>query len=125
MARVKISNIEKLEMELSDGTIKEALFNADAIKIYGREFGNINEEELMNKPYDFAAKILYSGMKALDKSVTIEEAKMLLIGGGDPLMREVVNNLVDNFMFNATEEQKDIFMKEADSYAKELMSKAN
>lgn len=125
MPRIAINNIEKLEMELSDGTIKEALFNYDAIKIFAREFGNIDEEESMNKPYDFAAKILYSGMKVLDKSVTLEEAEMLLIGGGDPLMREVTNSLVDNFMSNATEEQKEIFMKEADRYIKELMSKAN
>ena len=89
MARVQINKIEKLEMELPDGTIKEALFNLEAIKIYRDEFGEIVEEEMLNKTYDFVSKILYCGMKVLDQSVTIDEATALVIGGGAALVEEI------------------------------------
>ncbi len=122
MPRIAIKNIEKLEMELPDGIIKEALFNNDAFKMFIREFGSINEEELMNKPYDFVAKILYCGMKVLDTSATIEEAERLLIGGGDLLMREVTSSLIGNFMSNASEQEQELFIKEVDNYTKKLIN---
>lgn len=125
MARVQINKIEKLEMELPDGTIKEALFNLEAIKIYRDEFGEIVEEEMLNKPYDFVSKILYCGMKVLDQSVTIDEATALVIGGGAALVEEILKILVDNYISVATDEQKNLFWQEVNKYTEKLMANGN
>jgi hypothetical protein len=124
MARVSIKPIEPLEMEFADGTIKEALFNNEAFIIYTEEFGSIDksiEKELKKKPYDFTAKILYSGMKVMDKTVTLEEARAILVGGGSGLMEAITNLLIDNFMTTADEDSKKKFMKEVEKINKKLM----
>lgn len=124
MSRVPIRPIEPLEMEFADGTVKEALFNNEAFIIYTDEFGDINEEaieEMKYKPYDFASKILYSGMKVLDKSITLDEAKSIMVGGGEALAVEVVNLMIDNFMAVADEESKKKFMMAVKKINKKLM----
>lgn len=124
MARVSIKPIEPLEMEFADGTIKEALFNNEAFIIFTEEFGSIDkliETELKNKPYDFVAKILYCGMKVMDKTVTLDEAKSILISGGEKLMEAIVNLLIDNFMSTADETAKKNFYKEVERVNKQLM----
>lgn len=126
MAKITIKPIEKLEMEFVDGTIKEALFNNEALLIFGKEFGSLDEwveKELAVRPYDFVAKILYSGMAVIDKSVTLDEAKSILIGGGEPLMAQIVNLLIDNFMATANEEQKKAFYKEVEKFNKQFQDK--
>lgn len=124
MARVTIKPIEPLEMEFADGTIKEALFNNEAFIIYTEEFGSIDksiEEELKDKPYDFTAKILYCGMKVMDKTVTLDEARAILVGGGTALLEAIANLLVDNFMATADEDSKKKFLKEVEKINKQLM----
>jgi hypothetical protein len=98
MAKAKIKNIEPLEMEFPDGTIKKALFNSEAFTIFKKEFGNIEEiakQEAEVRPYDFVAKVVYCGMKVLDKSITLNEAKSIAFGGGVPL-RDEINSLMIN-----------------------------
>ena len=124
MAKLSIRRVEPLEMEFEDGTIKEALFNNEAFIMYTEEFGSIDEaieNEIKTKPYDFAAKILYCGMKVMDRSVTLEEAKSILIGGGTPLMEAVSNLLIDNFMSTADEDLKKKFFKEIEKFNKRIM----
>lgn len=124
MARVSIRPIEPLEMEFADGTIKEALFNNEAFIIYTDEFGKIDEEvieAMKDKPYDFASKMLYSGMKVLDKSITLDEAKTIMVGGGEVLAVEIANLMIDNFMAVADEEFKKKFMMEVKKINKKLM----
>lgn len=124
MARVSIKPIEPLEMEFADGTVKEALFNNEAFIIFTDEFGSIDElmeTELKDKPYDFISKILYSGMKVTDRRVTLDEAKSIVIGGGEPLMNEITNLLIDNFMATADEDSKKKFFKEAEKINKKLI----
>ena len=120
MAKVSIKKIEKLEMEHPDSTIKEALFNYDAIRIFEREFGVVNEDEMLNRPYDYVSKILYSGMKVLDRSITLDEAYALIIGGGEPLMAEITKILIDNYIATATDEQKNLFVEEVKRYTEKL-----
>lgn len=115
MARVSIKPIEPLVMEFADGTVKEALFNNEAFIIYTNEFGGFNDEtmqEMKEKPYDAIAKILYCGMKVMDKTVTLDEARTIVIGGGEPLAVEICKLMVDNFMSTADENSKKKFMKE-------------
>lgn len=124
MARVSIKPIEPLEMEFADGTIKKALFNNEAFIIYTDEFGSIDksiEEELKEKPYDFTAKILYCGMKVLDRTVTLEEAESIIVGGGTALLETIANLLIDNFMAVADENSKKKLLKEVERINKEVL----
>lgn len=123
MAKISIKPIEPLEMEFADGTIKEALFNNEAFILYTEEFGSIDEsieKELKVKPYEFASKILYCGMKVMDRSVTLDEAKSILVGGGTSLMETISNLLIDNFMTTADEDLKKKFLKEVEKINKRL-----
>lgn len=124
MARISIKPIEPLEMEFADGTIKEALFNNEAFIIFTEEFGSIDkliETELKEKPYDFTAKILYCGMKVVDRTVTLEEAWSILVGGGNELMETIANLLIDNFMITADENSKKKFFQEVEKINKKIM----
>ena len=123
MARVSIKQIEPLEMEFADGTVKEALFNNEAFILYTEEFGSIDESietELKTKPYDFTAKILYCGMKVMDKTVTLDEAKSILVGGGTPLLETISNLLIDNFMATSNDDSKKKFFQEVEKINKRL-----
>ena len=96
-------------MEFADGTVKEALFNNEAFINFTDEFGKMDvliETELKERPYDFTSKVLYCGMKVIDKTVTLEEARSILVGGGEPLMQEITSLLIDNFMATADDDSK-------------------
>lgn len=124
MARVSIKLIEPLEMIFADGTIKEALFNNEAFIIYTDEFGKLDVEklkELKDRPYDLISRFLYCGMKVIDKSITLEEARTITIGGGEDLATEILNSVIDNFMANSDEESKKKFLKEAEKFTKAMM----
>ena len=124
MARISIRPIEPLELEFADGTIKRALFNTEAFILFAEEFGSMDElikEELKNKPYDFVSKILYCGMKVVDKSITLEEAYSIVIGGGEPLAIEIINSTIDNFMLIADEESKKKFQHLVKKITTQLM----
>ena len=123
MARISIKPIEPLELEFADGTIKEALFNNEAFIIYTDEFGKLDVEELKemkDKPYDLVSRFLYCGMKVMDKTVTLEEARSITIGGGESLAVEIINSVVDNFMVTADEESKKKFLTEVEKFNKAL-----
>jgi len=124
MPRISIKPIEPLEMEFADGTIKEASFNNEAFIIFTEEFGAIDdyiETELKNKPYDFAAKILYCGMKVLDRTVTLDEAKSIVVRGGIQLLETIANLLIDNFMATADENAKKKFLQEVEKINERLL----
>lgn len=124
MARVSIKPIEPLEMEFADGTIKEALFNNEAFIIYTDEFGKLDVKELesmKDKPYDLISRFLYCGMKVVDKTITLEEARSITIGGGEPLATEILNSVIDNFMAVADENSKKKFLTEVEKLNKVLM----
>lgn len=123
MARVSIKPIEPLELEFADGTVKEALFNNEAFIIYTDEFGKLDIEELKemkDKPYDLVSRFLYCGLKVLDKTVTLEEARSITIGGGEALAVEIINSVTDNFMATADENSKKKFIAEVERFNKAL-----
>lgn len=123
MARVSIKPIEPLELEFADGTIKEALFNNEAFIIYTEEFGKLDIEELKemkDRPYDLVSRFLYCGMKVMDKTITLEEARSITIGGGEALATEILNCVVDNFMATADENSKKKFLTEVEKFNKAL-----
>lgn len=125
MARISINPIKSLELEFADGTIKEALFNTECFVIYSDEFGALTEgtlNKLKNKPYELISKFLYCGMKVLDKDITLDEAKVIAVGGGEPLAAEILNCIVENFMATADEESKKKFVVEMKKVNKALLS---
>lgn len=125
MARVTVKPIEPLEIEFTDGTIKEAIFNTQAFILFTEEFGPLDqvmEEELKNKPYDFASKLLYCGLKIFDRSITLDEAKSIAIAGGEPLLVEIVRLMIDNFMVTADEDSKKKFLARVEQYNKEYQA---
>ena len=125
MARVTVKPIEPLEIEFTDGTIKEAIFNTQAFILFTEEFGPLDqvmEEELKNKPYDFASKLLYCGLKIFDRAITLEEAKSIAIAGGEPLLLEIIRLMIDNFMVSADEDSKKKFLARVEQYNKKYQA---
>lgn len=124
MARVSIKPVEPLIMEFDDGTIKKALFNNEAFIIYTNEFGKFDDktiEEMQKRPYEYVARILYCGMKVLDKTVTLEEAEAITIGGGEILAVEIMNLLIDNFMATSNVETKKKFLQEMEKFSNQFV----
>ena len=130
MGKFAIKPVESLEMEFQDGTIKEAIFSKEALYLFQHEFGDMEKlikTELPLRPYDFMSKILYSGMKMVDRTVTLDEAKMILVGGGEEIMHEIARLLTSNFLATATEEQKEMFtekLKETNAKIEQVLLKA-
>ena len=114
MAKITIKPIEPLEIEFADGTTVLAIFNNEALIHFAEEFGDLTEMidngEIENKPYEFAAKILYCGIRIYDKSITLNDAKRIVISGGEPLLMEITGLLIDNFMAVADEDSKKKFL---------------
>lgn len=94
-----IRPVQPLEFEFADGTKKEAIFTVEALMLISEEFGDLTElaKEEKNKPYDLAAKILYCGMKILDDTVTYDEAKSILIGGGVGLLEAIFESVIETY----------------------------
>lgn len=125
MARFALKPKEPLYIDFADGTTKKAVFDNKAVFIFTAEFGDVEEvakREAEEKPYDFAAKLLYSGLKAVDEDTTYEEAENIIICGGEPLVLEIINLMVNNFMLTASEEAKKKFMKVMDDFIQERLS---
>lgn len=114
MAKITIKPIEPLELSFKDGTVIYAIFNNKALLYFTEEFGDIAEMidngDLENKPYDFAAKLLYCGIKVYDKTITLEDAMGIVIAGDEPLLQQIMALLIDNFMAVADEESKKKFL---------------
>lgn len=97
--RIVVKPTEPLEIEFSDGTVKEAIFTVEAFMLMQEEFGDLSTlaKEESNKPYDLASKILYCGMKILDNDVKYEEVKSIVIGGGLPLIETILECTLESF----------------------------
>ena len=96
---IAVKPAETLVIQLSDGTEREAIFNMEALIIFAEEFGDLTEltKKFTSRPYELAAMILYSGMKILDASVTFEEAKAIMVGGGVVLLAEIMEMFYEGF----------------------------
>jgi len=94
-----VSPAQTLAMEFPDGTVREAAFTVESLLYLTEEFGDLTLvfEEEMIRPYDLAAKILYSGMKTFDTTVTLDEARAIAVGGGVVLMTEIFTMFAENF----------------------------
>ena len=91
--------VEPLILEFSDGTEKEVAMTIDALMILTEEFGDLSDlmARELTKPIDLAAKILYAGIRVNDTTITLDEAKNIVLGGGLPLQLELMELLTDSF----------------------------
>ena len=115
MSKVKVAMLEPLEIEFSDGTTRLAVFNMEAFAIFEKEYGNIQDlanTEGQTKPYEFGAKLLYSGMKVYDKEITLEEARAVMVSGGMILLGAVMESVIDNLTSGFDEKTKENFIQE-------------
>lgn len=110
MARVTVKPPEPLEIEFSDGTSKFATFNNEAFILYTYEYGPLNQAafaDMISKPYDFTAKVLHSGMMVHDRNVTLEEARNIIVSGGEDLLLEISRLMTENFLTGAEAQELD------------------
>ena len=108
MTRVTVKPPEPLEIEFSDGTVKHAVFNNKAFIFYTYDYGPLNPvalSDMITKPYEFTAKVLHSGMKVYDQNVTLDDAKNIVIAGGESLLLEISRLITENFLSPADEEK--------------------
>jgi len=63
--RIVIKDIEKIELEFADGTVKEVLFNSQSVATLDEEFEGVFRvlAKVQNHPYETGSKIIYAGMK--------------------------------------------------------------
>ena len=106
--KIAIKPAETLEIILPDGSTREAVFNMEALLTYTEEFGDIKKtaDELSDRPFELAAQILYCGMAAMDSSVTFDEAKALVIGGGINMLATIMEMFAETFGDMSQEELK-------------------
>jgi len=96
--RFAVRPVEPLILEFADGTEKEVAMTIDALMILTEEFGDLSDlmARELTKPIDLAAKILYAGIRVNDTTITLEEAKNIVLGGGLPLQLELMDILTES-----------------------------
>lgn len=115
MARFVIRDIEPLEIELSNGDVLKAMFNNEAFIIFTEEFGDINKvmkTEADSEPFEFGAKLLYSGLKVTRPQIQLDEVRVITVKGGWGLLMSIFGLMMDNFSNTSNEETKKKFLKE-------------
>jgi len=97
--KIAIKPAETLEILLPDGTTREAIFNVEALIILQEAFGDPQKlaREFEDKPHEFTARILYSGIAVLDSSITFDEAKAIVVGGGIELLATIMEMFAETF----------------------------
>jgi len=119
VARIVVRELEPLEIVFNDNVLT-CLLNNDAIMFLTEEFGDINKlmEKEKDKPFDLAAKLLYCGVKLGDASFTCDEARRIVLSGGMNLVIALLDNFVDAFKVNATDEELEIYAGELERILK-------
>lgn len=113
MARIVVRELEPLQIVFND---KEfiCLLNNDAIMFLTEEFGDINKlmDDEKDKPFDLAAKLLYCGVKLGDTSFTYDEARSITLSGGMNTVLALLDNFIEAFKVNATDEELEAYAGE-------------
>ncbi len=114
--RIRILPVKTVTFEITDEqgeVVKEVefTFNNYALLTLTYEFGDINKlfEDMKNKPYDLVAILLYCGVKNNDTEFTLDDAKMLVTGGGALVLEEVTNLVTESLLLQGGEDAKKKF----------------
>lgn len=127
MARIKIKPVEPLELEMTDGTVKVALFNNCAFATFEDEFGSIEKlamGEGQKAPFDFVAKLLYCGVRVTEPEFSLREAKTITLMGGADLITAVLDAVFQNVTAGMDEEKLGNFYQEVNRRIENIIEKA-
>ena len=117
--KIVVYKIEPLEIVFNDKTFLCTL-NNDALMLFTEMYGDISSvlENEKNRPYDFAAKVLFCGINVNQKDFKFEDAEAIIISGGVNIVAEIFDCLAESFLTNATEEQKKAYLGELERLLK-------
>lgn len=124
MAKVRVTPVEPLEIEFNDGNKIIALFNNEAFAIFESEFGSLDkiaETEGERTPYEFCAKVLYCGLKVVDRETKLDEVRNIIFSGGIALMNAVMEAIFDNLTAGLDVSTKENFYKEVEKKIKAMI----
>ena len=115
--RVIMKDVEKIELQFKDGTIKEMLFNSKSVAVLDEEFEGVFKviAKIQDKPYEVGSKVIYAGLKVCDGNITFEEVKALTAEMGFDVMMELVQDFAKNLNVG------DINSKDAEELKKTLL----
>ena len=78
--RIKLTEVEPLEIEFSDGTVRQAKFTMACLTHFAERFGNLpTETELVSDPDGWQAKLLFCGFLAAGEKDISESMCLNLI----------------------------------------------
>ena len=119
--RIVIRELEPLEIVFKDKVLT-CLLNNDALVLMDETYGDINEliKKEKDRPYDFASKLLYCGVKVNQTDFEYETAQRIVMSGGLSIIGELLENFMENFFVNATEEQQERYLGEMQRLLKNL-----
>lgn len=106
MKKINVKPAKTITLEFEDGVKKELKFNAYSMMILDDEFEEGSLKILagvVTKPFANGARIIYSGMKALDENVTLEEAKKITANLSIEEIMDITNKAADSVV---TEDSK-------------------
>lgn len=119
--RMVIRELEPLEIVFKDKVLI-CMLNNDALMLMTEMYGDLNEvmEKEKHRPYDFASKLLYCGVKVIQTDFEYEEAQNIVLSGGLSVVMGLIENFMDNFLAEATEEQQEKYLGEMERLLKTL-----
>lgn len=119
--RLVIRELEPLELVFKDKVLT-CMINNDALMLITETYGDLNEvmKRDKHKPYDFASKLLFCGVKVYETDFEYETAQKIVLSGGLSLVMELIENFMDNFLSTATEEQQEKYMGELERLLKTI-----
>jgi len=119
--RIVVRELEPLEFVFKDKVLT-CMINNDALMLMTETYGDLNEVMAKEKgrPYDFASKLLFCGVKVFQTDFEYEEAQNIVLSGGLSVVMALIENFMDNFLVEASEEQQEKYLGEMERLLKTL-----
>lgn len=117
--RIVVRGIDPIEIVFRDKTFI-CTINNDALMFFTENYGDIMEviDKDKDRPYDFAAKILYCGIYVNQREFKYEDAEAIVAAGGMSVVAQLFDNMLESFMTNASEEEKNAYLGELERLLK-------
>lgn len=97
--RIAVKQIEPIEFEFADGVIKRAWFTNESMINLATKYDDVTKllDESKTNPYEAVAKILHCALAVEHPETTLDEAKYIVISGGNNVITEIYNALTQSF----------------------------
>ena len=122
--KIKLTEVEPLELEFKDGSMKRAKFNVRCLVIFAEKYGDLpSTEDVMQDPITHMAKILHCGFIAAgDTDVDLDTCINLLNSDYGDLIAMYINNLMrETFASQLDEDGKKKFIAMIEKAELEIM----